>query len=110
MKRRGRCFISTFLVSVLSNAQRRQPSFTAASYRRRKPLRATRSACIIPTKTDVRIAGLEMDVHNLPNILEEGETLDKVMEAAREWLVGKEVELLVMEEEAKAKNKRTGFV
>lgn len=51
-----------------------------------------------------------MDVHNLPNILEEGETLDKVMEAAREWLVGKEVELLVMEEEAKAKNKRTGFV
>ncbi|PTB41165.1 hypothetical protein M441DRAFT_80572 [Trichoderma asperellum CBS 433.97] len=50
--------------------------------------------------TDHR-AGL--DVHNLPNVLEGGETLDRVMEAAREWLVGKEVELLVMEEEAKAK-------
>ncbi|KAL7933116.1 putative translation releasing factor RF-1 [Trichoderma chlorosporum] len=50
--------------------------------------------------TDHR-AGL--DVHNLPSVLEGGETLDKVMEAAREWLVGREVELLVMEEEAKAK-------
>ncbi|KAL6828888.1 putative translation releasing factor RF-1 [Trichoderma sp. SZMC 28015] len=44
-----------------------------------------------------------MDVHNLPDVLEGGETLDKVMEAAREWLVGKEVEMLVLEEEAKAK-------
>ncbi|KAH6604467.1 hypothetical protein Trco_006174 [Trichoderma cornu-damae] len=50
--------------------------------------------------TDHR-AGL--DVHNLPNVLEGGETLDKVMEAAREWLVGQEIELLVMEEEAKVK-------
>ncbi|PTB68436.1 putative translation releasing factor RF-1 [Trichoderma citrinoviride] len=44
-----------------------------------------------------------IDVHNLPNVLEGGEMLDRVMEAAREWLVGKEVEMLVMEEEAKAK-------
>ncbi|TFB06569.1 hypothetical protein CCMA1212_001297 [Trichoderma ghanense] len=50
--------------------------------------------------TDHR-AGL--DVHNLPDVLEGGETLDRIMEAAREWLVGKEVEMLVMEEEAKAK-------
>ncbi|KAL7949296.1 putative translation releasing factor RF-1 [Trichoderma barbatum] len=50
--------------------------------------------------TDHR-AGL--DVHNLPSVLEGGETLDRVMEAAREWLVSKEVEMLVMEDEAKAK-------
>ncbi|EHK39412.1 hypothetical protein TRIATDRAFT_296491 [Trichoderma atroviride IMI 206040] len=50
--------------------------------------------------TDHR-AGL--DVHNLPNVLEGGETLDRVMEAAREWLVAREVELLVLEEEARTK-------
>jgi peptide chain release factor 1 len=49
--------------------------------------------------TDHR-AGL--DVHNLPNVLEGGETLDRVMDAAKEWLVGREIEMVIAEEEAKA--------
>lgn len=55
--------------------------------------------------TDHR-AGL--DVHNLPNVLEGGETLDKIMDGAREWLVGKDIALLVAEEEAKEKEKAKG--
>ncbi|KAG6024224.1 hypothetical protein E4U41_001829 [Claviceps citrina] len=48
-----------------------------------------------------------VDVHNLPDVLAGGETLDRVMDAAREWLVGKEIEGVIAEEEAKAKlNKR----
>ena len=43
------------------------------------------------------------DVHNLQDVLEGGETLDKVMEAARDWLASKDIELLTLEEEAKAK-------
>ncbi|KAK7404101.1 Peptide chain release factor 1, mitochondrial [Neonectria punicea] len=50
--------------------------------------------------TDHR-AGL--DVHNLPNVLEGGETLDRIMDGARDWLVGNDIELLVAEEEAKEK-------
>ncbi|KAI9162913.1 putative peptide chain release factor 1 [Paramyrothecium foliicola] len=50
--------------------------------------------------TDHR-AGL--DVHNLPDVLEGGETLDRVMDAAREWLVAQDVALVIAEEEAKAK-------
>lgn len=46
-----------------------------------------------------------VDVHNLPNVLEGGEVLDKVMEAAKEWLVGRDVEMVVAEEEAKARLK-----
>ncbi|KND86632.1 putative peptide chain release factor 1, mitochondrial [Tolypocladium ophioglossoides CBS 100239] len=49
--------------------------------------------------TDHR-AGL--DVHNLPDVLGGGETLDRVMGAAREWLVAREVEGVVAEEEARA--------
>ncbi|KHN94851.1 MFS monocarboxylate transporter [Metarhizium album ARSEF 1941] len=49
--------------------------------------------------TDHR-AGL--DVHNLPDVLHGGETLDRVMDAAREWLVAREIDALVAEEEAKA--------
>ncbi|POR33321.1 Putative peptide chain release factor 1, mitochondrial [Tolypocladium paradoxum] len=49
--------------------------------------------------TDHR-AGL--DVHNLPDVLAGGETLDRVMGAAREWLVAREVEGVVAEEEARA--------
>lgn len=51
--------------------------------------------------TDHR-AGL--DVHNLPDVLEGGETLDRVMDAAKEWLVGREIEMVIAEEEAKAKS------
>ncbi|GAO19364.1 uncharacterized protein UV8b_07655 [Ustilaginoidea virens] len=42
-----------------------------------------------------------VDVHNLPSVLEGGETLDRVMDAAREWLVNKELEGVLAEEEAK---------
>lgn len=42
-----------------------------------------------------------IDVHNLPNVLEGGDTLDKVMDAAKDWLVEKEIEAMVAEEEAK---------
>lgn len=49
-----------------------------------------------------------IDVHNLPNVLEGGETLDKVMVAAREWLVSKDVQLLIASEEAKAKSEQNG--
>ncbi|UNI21256.1 Peptide chain release factor 1, mitochondrial [Purpureocillium takamizusanense] len=42
-----------------------------------------------------------VDVHNLPDVLAGGETLDRVMGAAREWLVAREVEAVAAEEEAK---------
>lgn len=50
--------------------------------------------------TDHRAA---LDVHNLPAVLQGGDVLDKVMDAGRDWLVGKEIEMLVAEEEAKAR-------
>lgn len=53
--------------------------------------------------TDHR-AGL--DVHNLPNVLEGGEVLDRIMDAARDWLVSKDIELLVAEEEVREKAKK----
>ncbi|KAL6857418.1 Peptide chain release factor 1, mitochondrial [Amphichorda felina] len=43
------------------------------------------------------------DVHNLPDVLEGGETLDRVMTAAKDWLVSRDIEMLTLEEEAKAK-------
>lgn len=43
-----------------------------------------------------------MDVHNLPDVLEGGETLDKIMESTREWLVKRDIEALIAEEEAAA--------
>ncbi|KAK8148070.1 hypothetical protein G3M48_000412 [Beauveria asiatica] len=55
--------------------------------------------------TDHR-AGL--DVHNLPSVLEGSDVLDKIMDAARESLVGREIEMLVADEEAKAKAAANG--
>ncbi|OTA98005.1 hypothetical protein M426DRAFT_326322 [Hypoxylon sp. CI-4A] len=43
-----------------------------------------------------------LDVHNLPDVLEGGETLDKIMDSAKEWLVKTDVEALIAEEEAAA--------
>ncbi|KAI5858251.1 release factor [Durotheca rogersii] len=43
-----------------------------------------------------------LDVHNLPDVLEGGETLNRVMESAREWLVRRDIEALIAEEEASA--------
>jgi peptide chain release factor 1 len=42
-----------------------------------------------------------IDVHNLPDVLEGGEVLDRVMDAAKEWLVGKDIQMVIAEEEAK---------
>ncbi|KAJ4181011.1 Peptide chain release factor 1, mitochondrial [Fusarium falciforme] len=47
-----------------------------------------------------------IDVHDLPNVLEGGEKLDRIMDGARDWLVGRDIELLVTEEEAKEKESK----
>ncbi|KAG6013974.1 hypothetical protein E4U43_007021 [Claviceps pusilla] len=39
-----------------------------------------------------------VDVHNLPDVLQGGETLDRVMDAAREWLGEREMQGIVAEE------------
>ncbi|KAG6000642.1 hypothetical protein E4U21_005271 [Claviceps maximensis] len=41
-----------------------------------------------------------VDVHNLPDVLQGGEALDRVMNAAREWLGEREIEGVIAEEEA----------
>lgn len=46
-----------------------------------------------------------LDVHNLPDVLAGGETLDKVMGSVREWLLGREIRAMMEEEEAKAEAK-----
>lgn len=48
------------------------------------------------------------DVHNLPDVLEGGETLRRVMRAAKEWLVAEDIRALVAEEEAKAVGDKPG--
>ncbi|KAJ4267168.1 Peptide chain release factor 1, mitochondrial [Fusarium torreyae] len=47
-----------------------------------------------------------VDVHDLPNVLEGGEKLDRIMDGAKDWLVGKDIELVMLEEEAKEKQAR----
>ena len=46
-----------------------------------------------------------IDVHDLPNVLEGGEKLDRIMDGAKDWLVGKDIELLVAEEAIKENEK-----
>ncbi|KJZ75150.1 hypothetical protein HIM_05344 [Hirsutella minnesotensis 3608] len=46
------------------------------------------------------------DVHSLPDVLQGGESLDRVMAAAREWLVAREVQGLIADEEAKARQNK----
>ncbi|KAI1099532.1 release factor [Jackrogersella minutella] len=43
-----------------------------------------------------------LDSHNLPNVLEGGDTLDKIMDSAKEWLLRQDIEALLAEEEAAA--------
>lgn len=43
-----------------------------------------------------------LDVHNLPDVLEGGETLDKIIDSAKEWLINRDIEALIAEEEAAA--------
>ncbi|ORY68990.1 uncharacterized protein BCR38DRAFT_455780 [Pseudomassariella vexata] len=50
------------------------------------------------------------DVHNLPNVLEGGETLDRLMQSAKEWLVGRDVKALIEEEEVAAAEREREFV
>lgn len=44
-----------------------------------------------------------IDVHNLPDVLQGGDTLDRVMGAARDWMVQRDLDNLILEEETKAK-------
>lgn len=48
-----------------------------------------------------------IDTHNLPNVLEGGEMLDKVIDSVREWRLGKDIEIVLAEEEA-ARASKTG--
>ncbi|TPX14393.1 uncharacterized protein E0L32_005357 [Thyridium curvatum] len=43
-----------------------------------------------------------LDVHNLPDVLEGGETLDRVVASVREWLAERDVQAVIAEEEAAA--------
>ncbi|KAK8024492.1 hypothetical protein PG993_012558 [Apiospora rasikravindrae] len=49
-----------------------------------------------------------VDVHNLPDVLLGGETLGRLMESARSWLVGRDVQALIAEEEIKAAEAQRG--
>ncbi|KAK8092900.1 hypothetical protein PG999_014487 [Apiospora kogelbergensis] len=50
-----------------------------------------------------------VDVHNLPDVLLGGESLGRLMESARGWLVGRDIQLLIAEEEAKAAAEAKGL-
>ncbi|RYC57723.1 hypothetical protein CHU98_g8489 [Xylaria longipes] len=43
-----------------------------------------------------------LDVHNLPDVLAGGETLDKVIDSTKEWLIQRDIQALLAEEEATA--------
>ncbi|KAI8633615.1 release factor [Xylariaceae sp. FL1651] len=43
-----------------------------------------------------------LDVHNLPDVLDGGETLDRLMASTKEWLVQRDIQALIAEEEAGA--------
>ncbi|SPN97364.1 related to translation releasing factor RF-1, mitochondrial [Cephalotrichum gorgonifer] len=43
-----------------------------------------------------------LDVHNLPDVLEGGETLGRIVESVREWMMARDVRAMIAEEEAKA--------
>ncbi|KAK7972497.1 peptide chain release factor 1 [Apiospora saccharicola] len=49
-----------------------------------------------------------VDVHNLPNVLLGGEHLGQLMESARSWLVGRDIQALIAEEEIKAAEAEKG--
>ncbi|EAQ85936.1 hypothetical protein CHGG_07189 [Chaetomium globosum CBS 148.51] len=43
-----------------------------------------------------------LNTHNLPDVLRGGETLEKVMDSVQNWLVNKDIEALIADEEAAA--------
>ncbi|KAI1086562.1 release factor [Rostrohypoxylon terebratum] len=49
-----------------------------------------------------------LDVHNLFNVLEGGEMLDKLMDSTKEWLIQRDIAALVAEEEAAAASSAKG--
>ncbi|KAI1496341.1 peptide chain release factor 1 [Biscogniauxia marginata] len=49
-----------------------------------------------------------LDVHNLPDVLEGGDALVRIMDSAKEWLIKRDVEALIAEEEALAAAANTG--
>ncbi|KAK3944114.1 putative peptide chain release factor 1, mitochondrial [Diplogelasinospora grovesii] len=49
--------------------------------------------------TDHRVG---LDVHNLPDVLRGGETLDKVIESVHAWLTERDIQAVIAEEEAAA--------
>ncbi|KKA29656.1 hypothetical protein TD95_002821 [Thielaviopsis punctulata] len=49
-----------------------------------------------------------LDVHNLPNVLEGGEMLDRLVESVREWLVARDIRAMMADEEAKAAAEKAG--
>ena len=49
-----------------------------------------------------------LNVHNLPDVLRGGETLGKVMDSVQNWLINKDIEALIADEEAAAAPKKKG--
>ncbi|KAI0134047.1 hypothetical protein BJ170DRAFT_608359 [Xylariales sp. AK1849] len=49
-----------------------------------------------------------IDVHNLPNVLEGGEMLERLMGGSKAWLVGRDIKALLAEEEASAAERERG--
>lgn len=47
-----------------------------------------------------------MNAHNLPDVLRGGETLGKVMDSVQNWLINKDIEALIADEEAAAAPKK----
>ncbi|KAI0206705.1 release factor [Astrocystis sublimbata] len=43
-----------------------------------------------------------LDVHNLPDVLGGGETFDKIIDSTKEWLIQRDIQALIAEEEATA--------
>ncbi len=41
-----------------------------------------------------------LDVYNLPDVLDGGESLGKIMASTKEWLIGRDIQALIAEEEA----------
>jgi peptide chain release factor 1 len=49
-----------------------------------------------------------LNAHNLPDVLRGGETLGRVMESVQTWLVNKDIQALIADEEAAATPARKG--
>ncbi|AEO63383.1 uncharacterized protein THITE_2108544 [Thermothielavioides terrestris NRRL 8126] len=49
-----------------------------------------------------------LDAHNLPDVLRGGETLGKIMESVQTWLINKDIQALIADEEAAAAARKEG--